>query len=271
MGNGTDMSSTITNTTFPDHHKFLGFAEGMADITGEILLEASRSIPDVEFKADASFVTTTDKIIETRLREMIESEYPDHGIYGEEFPAKNIDAEFVWVLDPIDGTAPFIAGIPVFGTLISLAWKGKPFIGIIDHPATSDRWTGVSDLFAKRNGKAVTTKPCSGPESAFVTCSNPDFMSKEEHERFMRLQSVAPYVQYGGSCFSYGLLASGRTNIAIDSGFDPFDFYACASVISGAGGILTNWDGKEVSLDWSGGILAAGDVECHRKTIELIS
>jgi histidinol phosphatase-like enzyme (inositol monophosphatase family) len=264
------MSRTTANTTFPDHHQFLKFAEGMLDITGEILLEASRSVPEVEFKTDASFVTDTDKIIETRLREMIESEYPEHGIYGEEFEAKNINAEFVWVLDPIDGTAPFIAGIPVFGTLVCLAWKGKPFIGLIDHPATSDRWTGVSGLFAKRNGGPVSTKTCSGPESAFVTCSNPDFMSKDEHERFMRLQSVAPYVQYGGSCFSYGLLASGRTHIAIDASLEPFDFFACAAVICGAGGVLTNWSGDEVSLDWSGGILAAGDKECHRKTVELI-
>ena len=261
----------MTSTNFPDHRQYLEFAEKMADITGEILLEASRSIPDVEFKADASFVTATDKIIETMLREMIESEYPDHGIHGEEFASINIDAEFVWVLDPIDGTAAFIAGIPVFGTLISLAWKGKPFIGLIDHPATSDRWTGVSGLFAKRNGKSVSTKTCTGPESAFVTCSNPDFMSKDEHKRFKRLQSIAPYVQYGGSCFSYGLLASGRTNIAIDSGFDPFDFFACAAVISGAGGILTKWNGDEVSLAWSGGILAACDIECHRKTVKLIN
>ncbi len=264
-------TTTNTNTDYPDHHHFLEFAEGMSDITGKILLDASRSVPNVEFKRDASFVTDTDKLIETRLREMIESEYPDHGIYGEEFGDKNINAEFVWVLDPIDGTAQFIAGIPVFGTLISLAWRGKPFIGLIDHPATSDRWTGVSGSFAKRNGHPVTTNACMGPDSAFVTCSNPDFMSKDEHERFMRLQSVAPYIQYGGSCFSYGLLASGRTNIAIDASFEPFDFFACAAVIDGAGGILTNWDGDEVSLDWSGGILAAGDINCHQKTIELIA
>ena len=265
------MNSDTAMTEYPDHHEFLDFAEGMLDVTGGLLLEASRSVPDVEFKADASFVTETDKLIEARLREMIEEKYPDHGIFGEEFEEKDIDAEFVWVLDPIDGTAQFIAGIPVFGTLVSLAWKGKPFIGLIDHPATSDRWAGVSGLFATRNGHPVSTKVCSGPDAAFVTCSNPDFMTKDEHSRFMRLRSIAPYVQYGGSCFSYGLLASGRTNIAIDAGFDPFDFYACAAVISGAGGVLTKWNGDEVSLDWSGGILASGDKDCHRKTIELLS
>jgi len=256
---------------FPEYDEFLKFAEKMADATGPVLREAFLKRPVIEIKGDASFVTAYDKEIEQILRGMIEAEYPHHGIHGEEFASKNVDAEFVWVLDPIDGTAQFIAGIPVFGTLIGLAWKGRPFLGVIDHPATSDRWVGVSRDFARRNGQPVSTISCSGPETAFVTCSNPDFMSEQELSRFSRIRKIAPYVQYGGSCFAYGLLASGRTNIAIDSCFSPFDFYACAAVISGAGGILSTWEGDEVTLDWTGGILASGNSECHKRTIELLA
>lgn len=255
----------------PAYEEFLEFAEKMADVSGETLRKAFLTRPDIETKEDSSFVTQFDKAVEQKMREMIAEEYPSHGIHGEEFTSSDLDAEFVWVLDPIDGTAQFIAGIPVFGTLIGLAWKGSPFLGVIDHPATYDRWVGVSDNFARRNGKPISTSRCTGPETAFVTCSNPDYMTKEEQIRFARIREIAPYVQYGGSCFAYGLLASGRTDIAIDSWFAPFDFYANAAVISGAGGVLSNWEGREVTLDWNGGILASGDRECHQRAIEILA
>ena len=132
-----------------------------------LLLSASQELPEVTIKSDASYVTTTDTVVEERLREMIIARYPDHGIFGEEFENINTDAEFVWVLDPIDGTAAFVAGIPVYGTLIALAWKGKPFIGVIDHPLTDDRWTGVSHTCAFHNGKPVKTRACEALASAY--------------------------------------------------------------------------------------------------------
>jgi histidinol phosphatase-like enzyme (inositol monophosphatase family) len=235
-----------------------------------MLRAAANEKPEIDVKPDASFVTNTDKAIETMMRDMIVAEYPEHGILGEEFESTNLDAEFVWVLDPIDGTAPFIAGIPVYGTLIGLAWKGKPFIGVIDHPATNDRWTGVSHLFAKHNGQAVAARKCASLTDAFVTCSNPDFMSESELARFTKLRKQVPYVQYGGSCFSYGLLASGRIDITIDSGYEPFDVYACAAVIQGAGGHMTDWNGAEISLDWSGKVICAGDRSCLDAAIRVL-
>lgn len=255
----------------PAYTEFLQFAEKMADASGETLRHAFLSRPIVETKEDSSFVTEFDKAVEETLREMIATEYPEHGIHGEEFVSSNLDAEFVWVLDPIDGTAQFIAGIPVFGTLIGLAWKGRPYLGVIDHPATHDRWVGVSETFARRNGNPISSSRCAGPETAFVTCSNPDYMTEEELLRFARIRNVAPYVQYGGSCFAYGLLAEGRTDIAIDSWFAPYDFYASAAVISGAGGILSDWEGKDVTLDWTGGILASGNRACHQRAIEVLA
>ena len=254
----------------PPHAEFMAFAERMADATGAMLAAAAANRPDVEFKSDSSFVTSVDKAIETKLREMIEAEYPSHGILGEEFGSKNVGADLVWVLDPIDGTAQFIAGIPVYGTLIALAWKGRPFLGVINHPATADRWTGVVGAYAKRNGNPVNAAPSSGLDTALVTCSNPDFMSAEDLERFTRLRKAAAYVQYGGSCYAYGLLASGRTNLAIDGGLDPFDFFACAAVVNGAGGVISNWQGDELTVDWSGGILAAANQDLHEAAMALL-
>lgn len=248
-------------TESPPHQEFLEFAEKLADASRAMLLEARKNAPEIEIKADDSFVTATDQAVETKLREMIIETYPEHGILGEEFANINLDAEFVWVLDPIDGTAAFIAGIPVYGTLIGLAYKEKPFIGVLDHPATLERWTGVAGKFAQLNGEPVSVKPCSSLAAAYATCSNRDFMSADEQSRFDRLRIRAQYVQYGGSCYAYGVLASGRTDLAIDGGLDPFDVYACAAVIQGAGGDMTDWNGNPLSFDMVGNIVASGDPE----------
>ena len=144
------------------------FAERLAGESRSMLLGAAGKRPKIDIKPDASFVTETDRAIETRLRDLIEQTYPDHGILGEEYGSRDLDAEFVWVLDPIDGTAPFIAGIPVYGTLIGLAYGGAPWIGVIDHPATDDRWVGVSGDISRHNGTVIRTQHCTNLDIAIL-------------------------------------------------------------------------------------------------------
>jgi len=244
---------------FPDHREFLEFSEKLANLSRNILLKAAQEPHKVEIKSDNSFVTETDKKVEQQLRELIQKTYPNHGILGEEFKSFGLDADFVWVLDPIDGTAAFLAGIPVYGTLIGLAYKGRPFIGVIDHPATKDRWKGVSNRITYHNNQTVKVRSCKLLSSAFVTCSNSDFMNDKELIKFERIKQKTQYVQYGGSCFSYGVLASGKTDIAIDSGLDAFDIFAPAAVILGAGGFISDWEGKEITFNVDNGVIAAGD------------
>ncbi|MGI9465074.1 MAG: inositol monophosphatase family protein [Aestuariivirgaceae bacterium] len=248
-----------------------GFAEGLADQSRAMLLDTVGKRPEVDIKADASFVTETDRAIETRLREVIEQAYPDHGVLGEEHGSRDLDAEFVWVLDPIDGTAPFIAGIPVYGTLIGIARGGRPWVGVIDHPATDDRWVGVSDSFARHNGTAIDTMRGTSLADAFMTNSNPDFFNEDELRAFTRLRQAVRYTQYGGSCFAYGVLASGRTDLAVDGGLDPFDIFAPAAVIAGAGGVVTDWSGHEIDLTWQGRVIAAGDQNLHAQALPLLA
>ncbi|MEM7746214.1 MAG: inositol monophosphatase family protein [Pseudomonadota bacterium] len=251
-------------------NRLVTFAERLADESRSILQEVSGMTPAVDIKADQSYVTETDRRIETRLREMIEAEYPEHGIMGEEHGSRDLDAEFVWVLDPIDGTAPFVAGIPVYGTLIGLARQASPWLGIIDHPATSDRWVGVSGEWATRNGERVHTRPCADFEPALMTNSNPDFFSPPERAAFDALRARVRYTQYGGSCYAYGVLASGRTDLAVDGGLDPFDIFAPAAVVEGAGGVITDWSGERFTLDWRGLVLASGDAELHARALAFL-
>ena len=160
--------------------EFVAFAGELADASRKILLAAASRVPEVGVKPDASLVTETDRAIEARLNEMIGDRYPGHGVIGEELGERDADAEFVWVLDPIDGTAHFVAGLPVYGTLIGLARGGRPLLGIIDHPATDDRWLGVVGEGTRRNGAPQCTRPCASLEAAFATSSNPDFLMPEE-------------------------------------------------------------------------------------------
>lgn len=246
------------------------FAERLADASRQILGPAAAELPEVEIKADASPVTETDRAIEARLRDMIGEGFPAHGVLGEEFGSERLDAEFVWVLDPIDGTAPFIAGIPVYGTLIGLAQRGKPLLGIIDHPATDDRWVGMAGQATTRNGQPVRTRRCPDIATAFTTNSNPDFLSPDERARFERVRSRVRCTQYGGSCYAYGLLAAGRTDLALDAGLDIFDILAIVPVIEGAGGLITDWAGDPIEIGWQGRVIAAGDPALHREVLALL-
>ncbi len=246
------------------------FAERLADESRAILNEVAGQAPDVTLKADDSYVTETDKRIEARLREIIDAEFPEHGVLGEEHGARDLDAEYVWVLDPIDGTAPFIAGIPVYGTLIGLARHGKPWLGVIDHPATNDRWVGVSGAWATFNGQPIRTRHCADLGSALMTNSNPEYFTPDQHAGFAALRDRVHYTQYGGSCYAYGVLASGRTDLAVDGGLDPFDIFAPAAVLEGAGGVITDWSGNRFSLDWHGLVLAAGDPALHTRALSAL-
>ena len=251
--------------------KLIDFAESLADAGREICLEAMTREQVVTLKPDASFVTETDLAIERRLREMIEKAFPDHGIFGEEFSNRDTDASHVWVLDPIDGTAAFIAGIPVYGTLIGLARDGQPYLGVIDHPASDDRWIGISGKSTAMNGKQVRTRAVAKLEGTLMTCSNPDFFEGDEYSRFRSLRDRVQYTQYGGSCYAYGSLASGRTDIAIDSKMDPVDVFACAAVIEGAGGSITDWSGQPISLDWTGQVLATANEQLHQVVLSVLT
>ena len=264
------MSKAATATTcYTDAH--VQFALELADRARKVMTAALAGLPNIEIKPDSSYVTDTDKGIERELRVMIEKAFPQHGILGEEYGAQNADAEYVWALDPIDGTAAFVAGLPVFGTLIALLHDGVPVVGIIDHLVTNDRWIGAAGRATTRNGKIVQTRKCHSLADAMLSASNPDFFRAEQRPTFERLRSRTQWRIYGGSCYSYGLLASGRTDLAIDAGLSIHDYAPYVPIIEGAGGIITDWSGYPITVHSGEQILAAGDKERHAEAIELLN
>lgn len=264
------MPMSMAMTMQADLDEWLAFANLLADAARAILGPAARQRPDVEVKADRSFVTALDARIEAELRERIESRYPSHGIVGEEEAPKRADTELVWVLDPIDGTAPFIAGVPVFGTLIALARNGVPLIGVMDLPVTAQRWVGVAGRATTLDGAPIRTRRCPALSEAILSTSNPDFYRPHERPALDALRERTAWRIYGGCCMSYGLLAQGRTDLAIDTGLKVWDYAPFRPIIEGAGGAITDWQGRPLTLQSGPQIVAAGDPQLHAQALALI-
>jgi histidinol phosphatase-like enzyme (inositol monophosphatase family) len=251
--------------------EWLHFAHALADAAHALLAPAASQRHEVRVKDDRSFVTSLDTQIETRLHEMIAQRYPGHGLLGEETGAHALDAEAVWVIDPIDGTAPFIAGLPVFGTLIALAWQGTPVLGLMHLPVTNQRYVGVAGRASTLNGAVIRTRACADLGTAILTTSNPDFLGDSERPALDALRKPTAWRIYGGCCMSYGLLASGRADLAIDAGLAIYDYAAFRPLIEGAGGVITDWQGRAITLASGSQVLAAGDAARHVEALALIA
>lgn len=251
-----------------DHH--IAFALSLADTARALLHGQTHDALGISVKPDRSLVTQADLMIERELRARIATRYPDHGIIGEEEGSHAPTARAVWVIDPIDGTAPFIAGIPVYGTLIALAIDGVPRLGIIDSAVNDARWLGVEGRQTTLNGRPVQVRSCADISRALMTNSNQDYMSAAELPALEALRRATATRVYGGACINYGRLAEGRTDLAMDAGQKIFDFAAFRPIVEGAGGVITDWAGVPLTLASGGRILGAGDPGVHRQALGII-
>lgn len=251
--------------------EYVAAAHGFADASRSMLLAAAAEAAAPELKADRTFVTATDRAIEIRLREMIAARFPEHGIWGEEFGRHQPDAEWQWILDPIDGTAQFIAGIPVYATLIALARGDVPVLGLMDFPAVGERWIGCAGQQTLRNGVVCRTSGARELPAAMMSTSSPDFYSARERSALDALRGATRWRIYGGAAMSYGRLAAGRTDLACDSGFQVYDFACFRPIIEGAGGVVTDWEGRPLTLDSGRRVLAAATPELHSAAQRLLA
>lgn len=246
-------------------------AERMADAVRPIVLSYYRGNVPTDEKADLTPVTAADRDAETRIREMIEEAFPGHGILGEEHGSVRLDAENVWVLDPIDGTKSFITGKPLFGTLIALVHRGRPVVGIIDAPALDERWVGVEGKRTTLNGAAVNVRPCAQLGGAWLYATAPEMFVGSDSAAFERLRDSCRGVVYGADCYAYGLLANGTVDLVCEASTKPYDYCALVPVVSGAGGVISDWGGQPLGLGSDGRVLAAGDAAAHAAALQILA
>lgn len=249
----------------------LRFANSLADASGAIIRRRFRQKINVEIKGDNSPVSDADRETETELRRLIAAAFPDHGVIGEEYGQDRPGAEFVWVLDPIDGTKSFITGRPLFGTLIALCRDGAPILGIIDHPAINERWTGAAGQPTRFNGAPVHVRECSGIAAAAMFGSSPHSRTPNNEAAFDRVRRAARQVLYSSDCYAYGLIACGFADLCIEFGIGIHDFLAVVPVLEGAGGIVTDWQGAPLTIASGDKVIAAGDAGVHRAAMALLA
>lgn len=253
--------------------RLLVFAENLADVAGGVITPYFRSTTiAVDQKADDSPVTIADREAEQAMRALIEQTFPEHGIEGEEFGAVRLDADYVWHLDPIDGTKSFITGRPLFGTLVSVALHGRPIVGVIDHCILKERWTGGSGLSSLWNGAKVATRRCERLADAILYVTSPKmFKLPGERTAFSRVEDAVALPLYGGDCYAYGQLAMGFADVIVEADLDTHDYLPLIPVIEGAGGIITDWEGQALTPDSIGRVVAAGDPRVHAEALKLLA
>lgn len=249
-------------------HELLSFAETLADAARPIAMRHFRQPVTVEIKADNSPVTIADKSIELEMRRLITEKFPEHGVFGEEF-GQQFGAEHTWVLDPIDGTKSFITGMPLFGTLIALAHHREPVLGLIDFPALNERWMSIAGDATLHNGQAVRTSGCKKISDARCYCTSTDmFKIEEDRLRFEALSKRTALRRFGGDCYIYALLASGHCDLVIEASLQPYDYFSLVPIIEGAGGKITDWQGKALDFNSDGRVIAAASEALWQEALE---
>ena len=253
------------------YDEFVKFANFLADESSIIITKYFRTKININKKKDSTPVTIVDQNTELKIRELISLKYPSHGILGEEYEQINAKAEFMWVIDPIDGTRSFIAGHKDFGTLIALLHNNKPILGIINCPAHNERWVGIKDHHTTCNNIKVSTSSIKKIEDSYLFTSGEFFYEPFLKKGFEKIKDQSKYFRYGGDCYMYGMLASGLIDVVIEDTLKAHDYMALVNIIEGAGGKITDKFGKNVSIESDGSLVASCNPNIHRELISIIN
>ena len=252
----------------------LAFMHRLADASGQAILPYLRSALAVEDKAAEGLfdpVTAADRAGEAAIRALITAHFPAHGVIGEEFGSQNPNADYVWVLDPIDGTRSFLSGMPIWGTLIALLAQGEPILGMLDQPFLKERFWGDGEAAFGRGSlgeKLLCTRKPLALKDAVVWVSssfplNPSGMAAVE-----RLRSKVRMIRYGSDCYAMAMLAEGHIDAVIETGLDIYDIAAHVPILRGAGGVITGLKGEAAIT--AGDYLATGDPDLHAPMLAVI-
>ena len=254
---------------------FATFVDELASVSGETIKPFFRTALSIEDKGgNRGFdpVTAADRAAESAMRTLIRRNFPSHGIIGEEYGPERADAEYVWVLDPIDGTKSFICGMPAWGTLIALTRFGEPVFGVMNQPFTAERFSGDGGAASYRGpaGKRdLRVRPCATLAEAVLFTTSPRLMNKTDRSAFERVEEAVRLSRYGGDCYQYCMLAAGHVDLVIETELKPHDVLALIPIITGAGGIITTWE--NATATGGGRIVAAGDARIHAQALAMLT
>ncbi len=251
--------------------EFVEIANRLADASGAVIRPHFRSGVAVADKPDESPVTIADEAAEREVRRLLETACPGHGIVGEEFGDDGAARDFVWVIDPIDGTRSFICGVPTFTTLIALLQDGEPVLGVIDQPVSGERWVGALGHGTVFNGKPVSTAAPRPLGEAVMFTTAPDMFGGAAAGDYARLMGATRLTRFGLDGYAAGLLANGLIDLHVEGDMKPWDYMALIPVIENAGGRMTDWAGKRLTLEAGAGLtLAASSPALHEAALDVL-
>ena len=254
---------------------FAAFVDRLADISGDAIRPFFRTALSVDNKNHGGAfdpVTAADRAAEQAMRAIIRENFPDHGVIGEEFGADRPESDHVWVLDPIDGTKSFISGMPAWGTLIALTKGGAPVYGMMHQPFIRERFFGdgkISRYRGPAGERRLAARACERLEDAVLFTTSPLLMNATDRAKFEKVERAARISRYGGDCYAYCMIAAGQIDLVIETEIKPYDIAALIPIITGAGGIVTTWEGKPASN--GGRIIAAGDRRLHEAAMKTLA
>lgn len=261
------MSASLPHPDLPVAHK-------MADAARAAIAPHFRARVSVENKLAEGFdpVTAADKASERAMRDVLAAERPEDGVLGEEYGETPSTNGRRWVLDPIDGTRAFIAGLPSWTVLIAMAEAGQPRVGVIDQPFTGERfcgWPGGAELVRGDTRTRLATRADIDLDEAILATTDPYLFEPAEAAAFTAVREAVRLCRFGYDAYAYAMLALGGVDLVIESGLQPYDVQALIPVVEGAGGIVTNWSGGPA---WDGGqVLAAANPVLHEAAMQRLA
>ena len=252
----------------------IAFFDAIAEAAAAETLPRFRMPVAIDNKHASGFdpVTEADRAAERAIRKLITERYPEHGILGEEHGDVGLDRDYVWVIDPIDGTRAFISGLPVWGTLVGLYHKGKAVMGMMDQPFTGERFIArPGQATVKRNGDTsrLSTRKNVSLDQAIMMTTSPLIFPEELEPSYKRVENSVQLARYGCDCYAYAMVASGHIDLVVESDLKPYDVGGLIPLVEQAGGVMTTWSGGRPEM--GGTIVASGSAALHEAVLELLN
>lgn len=222
-------------------------------------------------KADASPVTIADQETEQFIRTRLQALFPQDGIFGEEFGTQGLERDTLWVVDPIDGTRSFIAGVPLFGMLLAMIRGGEPLLGVCRMPALNDVYAAARGLGATRNGTPITASDQTSLKDAMLFINEGEKIYVDEPRIFDRLARAGRLRRLSYDCHPHALLAAGQVDAVVDYDLKPYDFLAMSPIVQEAGGVITDWSGAPLTLESDGRVVSAATAALHAELLEMLN
>lgn len=249
------------------------FLEAALEIT-----EEASSIPrsyfrmnvPIDQKQDESPVTIADRETEVFIRERLAEKFPNHGIFGEEFGRSKGNSDYEWIIDPIDGTRSFITGNPLYGMLMALLKNGEPQLGIVRMPELNEVYVGFEGSATRNSNETLSVSDVTELSDAALYINEGDKMQVAHPELFKRLCSTGKTKRLAYDCYPHMLLAAGHIDAVVDFDLQPYDYLPLVTVVEGAGGVMTDWAGKALTLNSDGKVAVAATPELHAQLLDVI-